>query len=547
VKHVLIVIMILTSFGCRKDKDANCEKKPQDPKCALSEAEDLASNSELPEEFYIVGATPGDGSIEISWSPSLHATNYVITRGTTDGIFDATAGATSELSFKDTGLFNGVTYYYMVSASNRLGTIQASERMAATPVAGANPTRKVSGSVSGLSGTLVLHINGSNALSVNGNGGFSFAEELAEGTNFTITIAAQPAQQTCSVANGTGKIGKVDISNVTVVCSFSAFAVGGNISGLSGTLILSNNGGNDLSISANGSFSFTALVAVGATYEVTVKTQPDGMNCSLTNGSGTMGSVSVSDVAVSCVHAYTISGNLSGLTEGTLILRNNNGDDLSLTADGAFTFMTRLLNAAAYSVSVHTNPSGHTCFVDSGTGTIAGSNITSVVVNCNSSIIVFATAAVTGNLGGRSGADNLCQARKVALSLDCGTNVRALISVDEDDEIRDMPALYEVPTNSPLRGPTGTLFHSTWIAAFGGSSALKTLGQAGIVTNSNNWWSGSTASGALDQPFGNCDNWTDGIGIEEAMTGSTLDTTPLWVSYLKEQCDTLYPVLCLCY
>jgi len=63
--------------------------------------------------------------------------------------------------------------------------------------------------------------------------------------------------------------------------------VGGNISGLTGVgLILQNNGGDDLSISVNGSFTFATALADGTGYAVTVKTQPTDpiQKCSITNG-----------------------------------------------------------------------------------------------------------------------------------------------------------------------------------------------------------------------------------------------------------------------
>ncbi len=52
-------------------------------------------------------------------------------------------------------------------------------------------------------------------------------------------------------------------------------------------LVLQNNGANDLSVPLNASsFTFTAPVAYGASYNVTIKTQPTGLLCSIANGSG---------------------------------------------------------------------------------------------------------------------------------------------------------------------------------------------------------------------------------------------------------------------
>ena len=70
--------------------------------------------------------------------------------------------------------------------------------------------------------------------------------------------------------------------------SSPTYSVGGSVSGLSGTVVLQDNGGDDLSVSANGPFSFATKLAGGAAYNVTVKTNPSGQSCSVANGSGTI-------------------------------------------------------------------------------------------------------------------------------------------------------------------------------------------------------------------------------------------------------------------
>ena len=54
----------------------------------------------------------------------------------------------------------------------------------------------------------------------------------------------------------------------------TSYSVGGTVSGLSGTVVLQDNGGDDLSLSGNGSFTFATQLAAGAAYNVTVKTSP---------------------------------------------------------------------------------------------------------------------------------------------------------------------------------------------------------------------------------------------------------------------------------
>ena len=68
---------------------------------------------------------------------------------------------------------------------------------------------------------------------------------------------------------------------------------------------------------------------------------------------------------------YTIGGTVSGLTGAGLVLQNNGGDNLSISADGSFTFATPLANGSAYSVTVATQSAGQTCTVASGASAVA--------------------------------------------------------------------------------------------------------------------------------------------------------------------------------
>ena len=80
------------------------------------------------------------------------------------------------------------------------------------------------------------------------------------------------------------------------------YTVGGTLSGLNagGTVVLQNNGGNDLSVTQNGSFTFSAPVNYLNGYSVSVGTQPTGQTCTVTNGAGAYPGMSVTTVAVTC-------------------------------------------------------------------------------------------------------------------------------------------------------------------------------------------------------------------------------------------------------
>ncbi len=163
-------------------------------------------------------------------------------------------------------------------------------------------TYTIGGSVSGLSGSgLLLQDNGADALAIQGNGTFTFATAVAAGSNYSVTVKTQPSNpaQICSVANGNG-VANANVTNVNVACTTVTYTIGGTLSGLtSSTVVLQDNGADNLSLSKNGTFVFATALAAGATYNVAVKTQPAGQTCTVANGSGTA-NANVTSVVVTC-------------------------------------------------------------------------------------------------------------------------------------------------------------------------------------------------------------------------------------------------------
>lgn len=80
------------------------------------------------------------------------------------------------------------------------------------------PTYTVGGTISGLSGTVVLQNNGSGNKSVGVNGSFSFSASLIDGAAYSASVLSNPAGQTCTIANAVGVISGANISNVSVTC-----------------------------------------------------------------------------------------------------------------------------------------------------------------------------------------------------------------------------------------------------------------------------------------------------------------------------------------
>ena len=83
---------------------------------------------------------------------------------------------------------------------------------------------------------------------------------------------------------------------------------------------------------------------------------------------------------------YSIGGTATGLT-GSVVLRDNNADNLTVTANGAFTFATHIAGGGAYSVSVFTRPAGQTCTVTRGSGA-ASSDVANIALYCATKVAV---------------------------------------------------------------------------------------------------------------------------------------------------------------
>jgi fibronectin type 3 domain-containing protein len=82
-------------------------------------------------------ATAGNTQVGLVWTASSGATSYNVYRGTTAGGESTTAIATgvTSASYTNTGLTNGTTYYYKITAVNSSGASGYSNEASATPLA----------------------------------------------------------------------------------------------------------------------------------------------------------------------------------------------------------------------------------------------------------------------------------------------------------------------------------------------------------------------------------------------------------------------------
>ena len=90
-----------------------------------------------------------------------------------------------------------------------------------------------------------------------------------------------------------------------------AFTVGGTVAGSAGSIVLQINGGGNLTLATPGGFIFSSGLASGTAYSVTVNS---AQNCTVTNGTGTVGATNITSITITCTTVVR-SASLSGAQE----------------------------------------------------------------------------------------------------------------------------------------------------------------------------------------------------------------------------------------
>jgi hypothetical protein len=186
-------------------------------------------------------------------------------------------------------------------------------------------------------------------------------------------------------ACGGGSGGGSASTATSTVAAAPTYTVGGSISGLTSEGLILVNGADTATPNAGDtSFTFPTAVPAGTSYAVTVQLQPDAVNCTVSGGTGVVGSANVTDVAITCASAaFTVGGTISGLTGNGLVLADGTDTTSPAPAATTFTFPTKLASAASFNVTVTSQPAGQTCTVSNGTGVILTSSVSNVALTCH--------------------------------------------------------------------------------------------------------------------------------------------------------------------
>lgn len=249
----------------------------------------------------------------------------------------------------------------------------------------------LTGQVDGLAGTGLVLSDGQHTLAIDQNGPFTFAASLAQGTAYRVTLQQEPSRprQTCTVQNGSGTIKAQAPEPVAVQCVTKRFSVGGVVTGLRGSgLVLTNDGGEALSILADGPFTFANPLDDGSPLNITVGQQPTSpaQKCVVeVAGHAQLDGQNSDAVHVRC--GFEVSGVVENIAGPGLALTLNGSQTVMPVSEGPFSFPLPLDDGASYDVTLSAQPAApiDACELQGGRGTVMGQPVDRVRVTCRAS------------------------------------------------------------------------------------------------------------------------------------------------------------------
>lgn len=161
-------------------------------------------------------------------------------------------------------------------------------------------------------------------------------------------------------------------------------ALGVTVSGLSKDGLVLQNGNDTVTVNTGGGVVyFPTLLNTDQNFNITLKTIPENVQCTLNNGSGRINYFTQLQATVSCFNTpYDLGGTATGLTSGVLVLANGSTTVSLPAGTTTWKFPSQVSNGALYGITVLNQPTGLTCTVANGTGTMPTANVTSVAVTC---------------------------------------------------------------------------------------------------------------------------------------------------------------------
>ena len=152
-------------------------------------------------------------------------------------------------------------------------------------------------------GDLVLRLNADEEIRVRDEESYVFSTLLADGAPYEVTLVQEPYPSDVTLTNAAGTIAAADVVDADVELR-GRWSVGGNHSGVTVPgVVLQLNGGDDIALNPGGLETFTwwDRAVHGEPYEVTILSEPRGLDCRIEDGSGVIDAAPATDIECICV------------------------------------------------------------------------------------------------------------------------------------------------------------------------------------------------------------------------------------------------------
>lgn len=220
------------------------------------------------------------------------------------------------------------------------------------------------GNIAGLDGDLVLSVGGVDH-AFSSSGSFSVANVVEEAGSLTIRVVSAPSHQSCRLGSDSRFSNvRADITGVQIDCENLRYRLGGEITGLDGTLVLAVND-QQVSISQPGDFRRNGLLEHGTDVALSIVSAPDGQTCSIESvAQFSSVEASIDTVQIQCQSLmYSISGQVTGLDGDVQISVLYSTRTLS---NGAFTITDVYPHGASVVLRLSGIPDNQVCDVVGG-------------------------------------------------------------------------------------------------------------------------------------------------------------------------------------
>ena len=263
------------------------------------------------------------------------------------------------------------------------------------------------GALTAMTPATVTTGTGPHSVTVNPSGKYAYVPNAGDSTVSQYTIGtggALTAMSTATVTAGTVPYSvTIDpTGNYAYVANYGSnnftqytIGTGGALTAMTPATVTTGTGPHSVTLDPSGLYAYVANSGDNTISEYTCGALSAMTTATVANAGVTPISITIAKSSTytgttsgggSCTPAsYTIGGTITGLS-GSVVLQDNAGDNLSVSANGTFTFPTKLTNGIAYNVQVLTQPSGQFCALTDGSGT-ATNTVTSVVLNCTASYV----------------------------------------------------------------------------------------------------------------------------------------------------------------